>query len=621
MYNYLLKTLLWSRIRNSLALALILFLGVQVAVASHAWAQQPSPTFDITQVTAPVSPPVASSGHATFQEKCSPCHGTTGMGDGPTAKDLPSPPAKFADPATIFERKPAELFYTAKFGRLEKLMPPWKDQLSDDQIWQALAYVWSLHTDETYVSAGKDLYTVSCASCHGDGGAGDGPNATPNMNNFADLNYAITHSQSDWIQGWQSAHPEIGADWSLDDQQKVLEYIRTFSYVPPWQSPYRAGNGIIDGAAVQRSSDGGAVEGMDVKLEAFVDFQRVAFFTSTVGADGQFHFEQLATDPSIVYMASVTSDGISYSSPILSLSPQTSTLTTTVSIFGQTDDPSGIMIDRAHWILDSQPGALIVGEIFEFSNSLDRTFTGTLVDGIDQPVTIALPVPPDAQEINFENGALGERFLQKGNLIYDTTPIVPGKSGHQIILRYAIPTTGKLDLSLEYLYPVGDLTILLSELPGIQAQVPDLNSMGSQSLQGDNYLLWQGQALMPGKIPVSLSGLLDKDSIDPRTVQSSDGSSAATVVATNVPQLEDWTTWLLGGLLVLPLAGVLAWSLRSGSLQRAGRGANLRERHNELLKQIAKLDDLHSLDQIDTASWQKQRAALKAELLEVNSKM
>ena len=605
-----------------LLLLFFLLVGWFTVDASTAIAQQPSPTYDPNMVTAPQTPPIASSGHASFQENCSPCHGASGMGDGPTAKDLPSPPTKFADPNAIFEKSPAQLFHTAKFGRLEKLMPPWQNKLNDDQIWQTIAYAWSLHTDATYVNEGRDLYTVGCASCHGEGGAGGGSDATASKINFSDPAYAIMRSQSDWLQGWQTAHPDVGAEWSVDDQRKVLEYLRSFSYIPPWESPYRPGEGVLLGQVMQRTADGPAVAGLDVALEAYVDFQRVAFFTTTVDTEGNFRFETLATDPGIVYMASVSAEGINYSSPILKLEPTVSTITTTVSVYGQTEDASGILIDRAHWILDSQPGALVVGEVYEFSNSSDRTFIGSRVEGIDQPVTVALAVPPGAQEINFENGALGDRFQQQGNLIYDTTPVVPGKAARQIIMRYVLPTTGALDLEQEFRYPIGDLTVLVSELPGVTAEVTGLSAMGSQNMQGSSYQLWQGQALMPGKIALKLAGLLTQDSIDPRTVQGADGSASAPPMASgSVLHLESWMTWAMGGFLLLPLAGALVWAMRSGTMQRKGQVTDFRMRRTELLKQIARLDDLHALDQIDTAAWQQQRSLLKAELLEINAKV
>ncbi|MGL4651291.1 MAG: c-type cytochrome, partial [Caldilineaceae bacterium] len=136
-----------------------------------------SPTFDPTQVTVPLAPPSARAGSAIFLENCAPCHGETGNGDGPTAPELTSPPAIFADPNFMWDKVPAELFHTTKFGRMQNMMPPWLNQLDDGQIWNAVWYAWSLHTSEEEAAMGQALYTQSCANCHGDQGEGDGPDA------------------------------------------------------------------------------------------------------------------------------------------------------------------------------------------------------------------------------------------------------------------------------------------------------------------------------------------------------------------------------------------------------------------------------------------------------------
>ena len=59
-------------------------------------------------------------------------------------------------------------------------------------------------------------------------------------------------------------------------------------------------------------------------------------------------------------------------------------------------------------------------------------------------------------------------------------------------------------------------------------------------------------------------------------------------------------TWAMGGFL-LPLAGALVWAMRSGTMQRKGQGQTS-GCGAQLLKQIARLDDLHALDQIDTTA-------------------
>ncbi|MEZ4733199.1 MAG: c-type cytochrome [Caldilineaceae bacterium] len=386
---------------------LAIFFGLVTVSYAVAYAQQPSPEFDLSQVPVPGTPPLALVGQPIYQENCAPCHGVQGMGDGPTAADLPGPATAFADPDAVWERSPAQLFHTTKFGRLEKLMPPWQNQLDDSQIWQAVAYAWSLHTTPTDVEGGAELYAQSCATCHGDQGAGNGPEATPDLVDFTDLSYAMAQSQADWQAGWQAAHPEIGADWTPTQQRNVLEYIRSFTYTPPWESAYRAGSGAITGTVTQGTAGGPAVAGLTATLEAYINFTPVAVFTATVDSDGGFAFGELGNDPGIDYLVSVAAEDIRYTSPILNFTPDQQTLQTQVAIYGTTEDASAIQIDRLHWIIDTRPGVIVVGEILSFGNSGDRTFAGQSVEGVDSPVTVGLHVPAAAQELTFENGALG----------------------------------------------------------------------------------------------------------------------------------------------------------------------------------------------------------------------
>ena len=580
--------------------------------------QQPSPPFDIAQVPAPVTPPNARAGRALFAENCAACHGETGRGDGPTAASLPGPVTAFADPNATWERSPAELFHTAKFGRIEKLMPPWSNRLSDGQIWNAVSYAWNLHTDQLAVETGGLLYAGACAECHGETGAGDGPSGADVLTDFSDTRYAMAISQAGWLAGWQAAHPEVGADFSDDQNRNVLEFVRAFSYTPAWASPYRPGNGVLNGRVVQGTADGAAVEGIEVVLEGFVDFEPVVAFTATASTDGSFSFVDLSTDSSVVYFASSTLNEISYSSPILMFGEGQSSLETVVNVYESTDDDNGIAIERAHWIVDSQPGALIVGQIYVYGNSNDRAFTGKTVEGTQLPVTVAISVPPGALEITFENGELGRRFQQVGHTIYDTAPVVPGAGTRQIIVRYALPYAGaSTEFAGSLPYPAQSLNLLVSELPGMAIKVTGLASMGPQDIQGEVYQMWQSENVTPDQVVTAkLSGLLEAGELDPRAAQRSDGTQNHTPSA-RVPQLEGWTPWALGGVLLLGLAGVVAWAWRARMTQPGDEKALMRQQRADLIQRIAKLDDIHAVGEISDDNWQQQRARLKAELLTV----
>lgn len=602
-------------VRSLLQVATLLTL---IGLLSHSPinAQEPSPTYSLDQVSPPDSPPTAGSGRAIYVENCAPCHGITGMGDGPSAADLPGPPTAFADPNSVWDISPAELFHTVKFGRIQQLMPPWLNRLNDQQIWQAVSYSWSLHTSQEEVESGAELYTENCVQCHGELGAGDGVDATPETPDFSDLDYVIANSQADWATGWQTAHDEIGGDWSDADQQAGLEYIRTFSYVPPWESSFRAGQGLISGQVIQGTEGGQEISGLPVSLEAYVDFSPVAFFTATTDVDGLFEFPALATDSNVVYLASTAAQGVSYSSPILTLTGNNPTVDTTIQIYEPTTDDSNIAIDRAHWIIDSQPGALIVGQIMTFNNESDRTFVGTEVDGLDIPVTVAAYIPAAAQEINLENGALGDRYRRVGNIVYDTAPIIPGTSTRQLIIRYAVPYDGSdVELDQEFLYPVNTMNLLIADLPELETEVETLLEAGIQEIQGNDYRLWQGEDLDAGSLPVGLSGLLEAGDLDPRALADSGEAGGTRPVATGAPSYESWMTWLIGAIVILTLAGAFIWSWRKGRVSNSVSRADRQAQHDALIEEIARLDDLHAVGEIDDNSWQGRRAELKTQLL------
>lgn len=147
------------------------------------------------------------------------------------------------------------------------LMPPWANQLTDDEIWNTVAYAWSLHTDAAASEMGAQLYAKSCAACHGVAGAGDGTEAVGEVNDFTDLAYTTFASRSAWLTGWETAHADIGADWTQVQKENALEYIRTFSYIH-WASPYRAVSaGVITGTVSFGVDAPQQVEGGNVFLE------------------------------------------------------------------------------------------------------------------------------------------------------------------------------------------------------------------------------------------------------------------------------------------------------------------------------------------------------------------
>jgi cytochrome c553 len=71
---------------------------------------------------------------------CATCHGETGAGDGPLATQFDPRPRNFACAQTVNGIPDGQLFWIIRFGSPGTAMPA-HSELSDEQIWQLVAYL------------------------------------------------------------------------------------------------------------------------------------------------------------------------------------------------------------------------------------------------------------------------------------------------------------------------------------------------------------------------------------------------------------------------------------------------------------------------------------------------
>ena len=97
---------------------------------------------------APSGKPDASRGAPLYATNCASCHGPKGDGDGPVGAALNPKPAKHSDGALMNAIPNAEVFKAIKEGGAavgkSAMMAPWGGVLTDDQIWDLVAFVRSL---------------------------------------------------------------------------------------------------------------------------------------------------------------------------------------------------------------------------------------------------------------------------------------------------------------------------------------------------------------------------------------------------------------------------------------------------------------------------------------------
>ncbi|HEV7734956.1 MAG TPA: cytochrome c [Candidatus Binatia bacterium] len=83
------------------------------------------------------------SGAAVYAERCAPCHGDGGAGDGPAAAALEPRPRNFRDASFWNGRTADQLRIVVRDGKPGTMMSPFKDVLSAAEIDAVVAYVGS----------------------------------------------------------------------------------------------------------------------------------------------------------------------------------------------------------------------------------------------------------------------------------------------------------------------------------------------------------------------------------------------------------------------------------------------------------------------------------------------
>lgn len=93
-------------------------------------------------LTNPLGEDAASAGAEVFRTNCEACHGPQGYGDGPAGQSLDPRPRNLASLQAVAGDD--FLFWRIREGKPGTSMVAWKGILTDEQIWQTVAFLRTL---------------------------------------------------------------------------------------------------------------------------------------------------------------------------------------------------------------------------------------------------------------------------------------------------------------------------------------------------------------------------------------------------------------------------------------------------------------------------------------------
>ncbi len=584
----------------------------------------------------PLAAPDLETGAAIYAEKCIQCHGENGLGDGPQAAQLPNPVAAIGSSEVARQASPASWYSMVTRGNLERFMPGFAS-LTDAERWDVVAYAFSLSAAPGEDETAAQLYAENCAACHGENGAGDGPEAaglSAPPASFADPARTTQKTAADHFtaisEGVPPDMPAFEESLSEAERWSLASHLRNMTFHAPGSlaeaeepsgeeeppagengeeaqptalAAAENGAGVITGQVIN-ASGGEVPSDLVLMLHGFDNVQAVITSTTDIRPDGSFAFEEIEMPLGRSFVVVAEFGGASYASDIASVQEGASSLELPVTIYETTADLSQVSINRLHLFFEFVDASTVrVIELYILSNNGNKTVVGP---GDGEPV-IEFQIPEAAAGLEFQDGVLGGRYIATDKGFADTLPIRPGTAHYQVLFAYNLPYERKLEFSQPPPLPVEAVVVLVPE-GSIQVRGEGLEDDGVQDMEGAQYHLYSVSRLGAGE---ALNLTITGRPAGSRPTLSL-GTSGGLVIG-------------LAGLgLALVAAGLVLYrrsqtpeaeeGIESAGLDEEELGP---ENPDSLMDAILALDDLYAAGKLPEEAYLQRRGALKARLKEL----
>jgi hypothetical protein len=291
--------------------------------------------------------------------------------------------------------------------------------------------------------------------------------------------------------------------------------------------------------------------------------------------------------------------GVVYGSDLAVAEEGKTSLELPLQIYDSTTDSSSLSVDRLHYFFEFvDDTTLRVLELYIISNPGNKTVVPTK----EGTPVLSFQLPQGAANLQFEDGVLGDRYVQTPDGFGDTVPVRPGSGNYQVLYSYEMPYDRKLELSRPMNLPVQAVVILVPE-ESIKIKGEGIQDAGSRDIQGIQYHMYNGPAVQPGDdLQLTVTGKPQGSSLSLSTSSSTNLLIGAGVLG-----------------LVLVAAGVwLYWRSRpqldDDQEEELPEASPSLESAESIMDAILALDDLYQEGKLPEDAYLQRRTELKRRL-------
>ena len=558
-------------------------------------------------------------GARIYAENCVRCHGISGAGDGELVlngqiENIPD----FTDPFTIQDLSLQEWFETITNGRLDALMPPWKDALSAEERWAVALYTYTLAYNGTALERGQEVYETQCADCHAfDGSGTENGSSLQGLVTFTEhnlLDTLVAHSSD--LQLPTTTDDDLIAVvkymWLLSSERRELPEPNLIVVAPqateeveddvPESAPVAIPEaiGILRGRIIQGTEGGEDVEGLEAVLHIYDSQLREQIAEYIVGADGSYQYEEVVIRPDFAYRMTADYKGITYSSGIYIGDPNETEIVIDVTIYEPGADESALEItSRATQINLSSQGLYII-EVIDLINRSDRAYYRDNVAGASEAVSVGFALPEPAQ-LQLDHTDPNRILLSDDELtVLDMSPVLPN-SEHYVQYSYLLPIEDAREILQPVDYQVSGPIAFFVENSHLDFVADNVELVETRLFNNQEYNVYEVSQRPPVGEAISYDVVLRTS---PQTGWANEQTVPREVLALLL---------LVAGFILIGSAMFIVLRNRQ-PLSPTTTDDNMTT--ELIMQQIAELDNEFEAGSIEKAVYQKQRNELKKRLMQ-----